>query len=362
VIRSEARGAKASTKHGVAQMMHAVINHLWQSTVFAIMAGLLTLAFRRNRAVVRYWRVLSVRRSLASLRASLLLLVALLAACGNAIAQTSAPLPKFEVASIRPAKSGWRFSGQQSPPGRLRATNVTAKNLIENAYNRQPRFSLGDDQILGGPKWISSDRFDIDAKLSRVEQDEEKKLPRNEWADQLRLMLQSMLADRFKLKVTQETKELPIYVLVVAKQGPKLAKSTVPPPAALGAKPPDSGSRVWMGRGQLIGIGVSVGDLAGLLSHLPEIGGREVVDQTGLQGRYDFTLKWTPEQGQRFGGPGPSGTAGGAQSAAGKPAAPGSSGPSIFTAIQQQLGLRLKPSEGPVEMVVIDHIEHPSAN
>jgi uncharacterized protein (TIGR03435 family) len=314
------------------------------------------------------------------------LLAALLGVCGIALAQTSAPLPKFEVASIRPAKPNARGSRLWLPPGRFTANNVTTKMLIEFAYNyKRPGIALKDDQILGAPKWISSDRFDIDAKVEDllVEQ-EEKKLLFNQWADQIRLMVQAMLADRFKLKVSQETKELPIYVLVIAKHGPKLTKSTVQPPGPLGARPPGSGPRrgpmIRISNGELTAVGVLGSDLASAISDLPGIGGRKVVDQTGLQGRYDFTLKWTPERGRMFGGPGPGGPAGaggavtagqgapspagagGAQSAAGTPVAPDSSGPSIFTAVQQQLGLRLKPEKGPVEVLVIDHIEPPTPN
>jgi uncharacterized protein (TIGR03435 family) len=332
----------------------------------------------QSGAALRWCREFSVRPLLPTF--GTLLLVALLGACGIALAQTSATLPKFEVASIRPAKPNAHGFSLWTPLGRFTATNVTAKTLIEYAYAyKQPGILLRGSQILGGPKWISSDRFDIDAKVedSLVDQEEEKKLPRNEWADQIRLMVRSMLADRFKLKVTQETKELPIYVLVVAKHGPKLTRSTVPPPRPLGAKSPGAGPRrgpsFSTGRGRFTGVGLSVGELAGLLSHIGEIGGREVTDQTGLQGLYDFTLKWKPEQDQTFVGPGASGAAGtgvgagapgagGGQSAAGTPVASDSSGPSIFTAIQQQLGLKLKPSKGPVEVVVIDHIEPPTPN
>lgn len=276
-------------------------------------------------------------------------------------AKTAAAMPKFEVVSIKPTKPGMVGSGMETPPGRFSATNVLVKSLIAFAYNyHQPGLTLLNYQILGGPKWINSARFDIDAKVedSLVEQDEKKMLPQNEWQDQVRLRLQAMLADRFKLKVTQETKELPIYALVVAKHGPKLTKSGVPRIWRISGR----GPVVHVRRGQFTGIALSTGDLAGLLSYLPEIGGRKVVDKTGLQDRYDFTLKWTPEQGQRFGRPRPSGTAGGAQSAAGRPAAPDSSGPSIFTALQQQLGLRLKPEKAPVRVLVIDHIEQPTPN
>ncbi len=298
---------------------------------------------------------------------------------------TAASAPKFEVASIKPAKPGAHGRLFEIPPGRFIATNFTAKMLIGLAYSyKQPGLALRDDQILGGPKWINSESFDINAKVedSLVREEEEKKLPSDQWGDQIKLMVQSMLTERFKLKVTHETKELPVYVLVVAKHGPKLTKSTVPPLGPLGAKPPAPGARrgtmISIGRGQLTGVGMSVDELASALSHMPGIGGREIVNQTGLEGRYDVTLKWTPE-GPRpmFGGPGPGGapgpgesavagqaggTGGNQQPTAGTTPASDSSGPSIFTAIQQQLGLRLKPGKAPVGMIVIDHIEQPTPN
>jgi bla regulator protein blaR1 len=297
---------------------------------------------------------------------------------------TAPSAPKFEVASIKPAKPGVRGRLFGIPPGRFTATNVTAKMLIEFAYNyKQPGIALRDDQILGGPKWINSESFDIEAKVEdSLVQQEENKLPFDQWGDQIKLMVQSMLVERFKLKVTHQTKELPVYVLVVAKNGPKLTKSTVPPLGPFGAKPPGPGARrgpmIRIGWGQLIGDGMSVDQLASALSDVPGIGGREIVNQTGLEGRYDVTLKWTPE-GPRpmFGGPGPGGGPGtdeGAvvgqgpgsatneQPTAGTTPAADSSGPSIFTAIQQQLGLRLKPGKAPVGMIVIDHIEQPTAN
>jgi bla regulator protein BlaR1 len=295
-------------------------------------------------------------------------------AATHTLKATGEPSPSFEVISIKSEKPGRGISGMETPPGRFSATNVTAKGLIAYAYNyHQPGLSLMDYQILGGSEWISSNRFDIEAEVedSLVEQDEKKKLPVNEWWAQVRLRVQSMLADRFRLKVTRETNELPVYEVVVAKHGAKLTESTIPRIWRISAIA--RGPEFSIERGQLTGVGLSVGDLAGLLPRLSEIGGRKVVDRTGLQGRYDFTLKWTPEQAQRFGGPGPGAAtgagggadeagAGGAQLAAGKSAAPDTSGPSLFTAIEQQLGLSLKPSTGPVEVVVIDHIEHPSEN
>src|SRR5579872_3407918 len=139
--------------------------------------------------------------------------------------------PAFEVASVKPSHSQAPGSHIGIPAGRFTATNVTAKTLIKFAYNgSQGGFALRDDQVSGGPSWIDSEKFDIDAKVQdSLVEGQEKTLPFDQWTVQIRLMLQSLLEDRFKLKVSHETRELPVYVLVVGKNGPKLTQSTVAP-------------------------------------------------------------------------------------------------------------------------------------
>jgi uncharacterized protein (TIGR03435 family) len=287
-------------------------------------------------------------------------------------AKPAAATPKFEVVSIRPSKSGARGMGLQISPGRFTATNVPVKMIIAWAYKKGSEFSLNRDQMEGGPSWINSERFDIAAKIpdSLVQQEQKKQLFEQS-ADQIRLMVQSMFVERFKLKAHYETKQLPIYALIVAKHGPKLTQSKLPPLGPLGSHRPRPGKfqGMRMGRGQLTAMGAPVGMLADALSHQPDLGGREVVDQTGLKGLYDFTLKWTPEMagGGNFGRPGANGAVGNGGAGtpmAGTPSAPASSdsGPSIFTAIRQQLGLKLKPGKAPVDILVIDHIQQPSPN
>ncbi len=323
----------------------------------------------RIESLLRHGREFSARPSLGSLGVSALLFAVLLAASGLipswiAIAQTKAalPTPKFEVISIKPSKPGTRGGSMHIPPGGFTTTNEPLKMIIGWAYNyKRPGFSLNEDQIRGGPSWINSERFDIVAKVpdSLIDQ-EEKKLPFDQWADQIRLMVQSMFAQRFKLKVSYETKELPIYALVVAKHGPKLTESKMLPPGPLGSYPP--GPLMHMGRDQLAAMGAPIGMLAYALSQQPELGGREVVDQTRLKGRYVFALKWTPWQSKAGGMAASPGFGGDTANGVGTAPAPDSSGPSIFTAIQQQLGLKLKPEKGSVEVLVIDHIEPPSPN
>jgi uncharacterized protein (TIGR03435 family) len=266
----------------------------------------------------------------------------------------SAAPPSFEVASIKPNHSAEMRIGFMFQPGRFTTTGATLKHLITLAYN------IKDFQVSGGPSWISSDKYDIEAKESDSEAEALEKLPPDERGKQMDLMLQSLLADRFKLKVSRATKELPVYALVVAKNGPKLTEAKPGDTYQNGIKGPDGhpaggAGMMRMGPGQLTGQGLPMESLAHLLS---EQVGRNIVDQTGLKGKYDFTLQWAPDQrpaGMLMGPEGP------------KPATdnappPDTSGPSIFTAIQEQLGLKLESTKGPVEIIVIDHVEQPSEN
>jgi bla regulator protein blaR1 len=353
----------------------------------------------RIESLLRRGREFSAPPSLASLGVSAILFALLLGAGGLipdwieiAHARASAPLstassqaqnatsaPKFEVASIKPHKSsdrrknGMYFSMMAQPnDGRFYATGPTLRLLIQLAYDVQ------DSQIVGGPSWINRDRFDIQAKADSSVDAKLRRLS----PDQARLakehMLQSLLADRFKLTLRRETRNMPIYALVVAKNGPKLQESKVNNAAPRGRGSPGAPGgpmiRVRFGGAEqeITSQAAAMTFLAHVLS--PQLG-RTVVDKTGLSGRYDFTLKWTPDigRGQMVAGPGPGGPApggvGGGQSMAGMPPAAGasdsssdSSEPSIFTALQQQLGLKLKPEKGPVEVLVIDHVEPPTPN
>ena len=275
---------------------------------------------------------------------------------------TAAPLPSFEVASIKADHSGTSFIRMGGPDvSRYVASNVSAKMLITFAYN------MRDFQVSGGPAWINSDKFDINAKVEDSLAEQLQKLPRVQQQAQIRLLLQSLLADRFKLTVSHDTKELPIYALVVAKSGSKL-KEVPPPDAQAGsgrppAVPPPSGAnpppvppgmfRMMIGRGGVSTLTASASPISDLVMMLSQQLGRQLVDQTGLKGTYDFTLQWTSDMG--LGG----GVLPVAPDAAG---ANDAGGTSIFTALQDQLGLRLESTKGPVDTIVIDHIEEPSEN
>ncbi len=246
-------------------------------------------------------------------------------------------------------------SMMNAPGGRFTAKSVTAKMLIRIAY------AIQDFQMAGGPSWIDSERYDIEAKpessavMPPVGDGEA-------LMEQQRLRIQALLADRFRLAIHRESKELPMYALVVAKGGPKVQPAAaVPdslgPPGPAGPKGPMfKGRGMRMGRGELTAQSAPMSQLAESLS--VQIG-RTVVDRTGLTGVYDFTLKWTPDENQPQMFPGP-------REGSGPPpdrtTTADNSGPSIFTAIQEQLGLKLESQKGPVPIVVIDRIEKPSEN
>ena len=247
-----------------------------------------------------------------------------------AIAQNAAH-PEFEVASIKPNHSGdGRLGVSIDPGGRFVATNVPVKALIMTAYD------LKENQVSGLPAWATSDRFDITAKpesgVAFKNGDE-------------RPMLQALLAERFKFSFHKETRELPIYALVVAKSGLKMEASkgnanidddAKPKPAPMPGRGRGGIRRM---RGEVSGANVTV-DM--LVDQLSSIVGRSVIDKTGLTGSYDFALKYTPDSAD----------------------APSSDSqtPSIFVAVQEQLGLKLEAQKGPVDLYIVDRVEKPSEN
>jgi uncharacterized protein (TIGR03435 family) len=302
-----------------------------------------------------------IRRNLSFIRRLLLLVAGSMAAGtpsilgqGSATSSGTAPLaattdvklPAFDVVSIKPNKSDSGMIRVMYKPDGYSATNISLKMLILGAYG------LKEDQLSGLPIWADSARYDIDAKVAGADVAELQKLKN----DQRRLLLLPLLADRFKLTVHNETKILPIYELVVAKNGSKLKEATPGDTYANGVKGPDGVGRagmMTMRPGQLAAQAVPVTSLVNILSQQLH---RTVMDKTGLTGKYDIALQWTQDEGLN---PMFKGTDGSPQRAEPPPDA---SGPSIFTAVQEQLGLRLQSSRGPVQVVVIDHVEMPSEN
>ena len=259
------------------------------------------------------------------------------------------PLPSFEVASIKPSLPGNSHSGLGVSGDRLSVENMPLKRIIEFAFNAK-----SDAQVIGGPDWVKSKTYDINAKEDESQVAELKKLPPEQRQSQVRLMLQSLLIDRFKLQVSRQEKELPIYALVVTKNGAKLSPAA--PPAAvegIQAQPSQRRHGISTTNGKMTATGISMAFFADNLTRQREAGGRLVVDKTGLSGEYDFSLNWTPESfldsSNEIESPGSRGSA-------------DTNGTSLFTALKEQLGLKLEPQKGAVEILVIDHVEPPSAN
>lgn len=209
----------------------------------------------------------------------------------------------------------------------LRAENVQLKTLLVNAYR------IREGQIYGLPGWATSSRFDITAKVS----DPDMKALANLTREQRQAMLAALLVDRFHLRTHTEIKTLPVYELVIAKGGSKLKPTTLPPPDANNPNPLGYGN-IDVHNTVMTATGITVADLVMNLSFPLD---RTVIDKTGLTGRYDFQLRWTPD--------GVNPTA---------PDAP----PDLITAIQEQLGLKPEPSKGPVTTLVVDHVDLPTDN
>jgi len=247
---------------------------------------------------------------------------------------TDASRPSFDVTSVKPSNPDATGLNFQLSPMKFAARHASLRDLIKFAYHVK-----SDDQLSGAPSWWSKEYFDVEAKASPAEIDTFNTLRPDRKMDFTRLLLQSLLEDRFHLKVAFETRPLAAYALVVVKHGAKLTEvqSSTTSPALGRPLLPSIGKS---GADQLTATGVPMAMVADWLSFREEIGNRVVVDQTGLKGNYDFVLK-----GISFG-----------QSPS------EDSATSIFTAVQEQLGLKLEPAKLPVEVLVIRHVERPSEN
>ncbi len=272
-------------------------------------------------------------------------------------AAATTPAPAFEVVSIKPDRAGnGRTMISMHPNGRFTAENISLKFLLQEAYR------VKDSQIIGAQGWMATDHYDIEAKPEDALVESQKGISPEHQHEQMMQMLQAMLADRFKLALHHETKELPIYALMVAKGGHKLHEAApskddeeIPGPMRPDGPQPRHSIRM-NGRGDLSISAESLDMFAEMLSRQT---GRLVVNKTGLTGNYDFALKWTPDAGEggMFKGPKQPG-----DGRSGDAPPPDAAGPSIFTALQEQLGLKLESQKGPVDTIVIDHVEKPSEN
>ncbi len=239
------------------------------------------------------------------------LVVIAVTACG--LASAAQPQAAFEAVSIHRNLNGGN-ADTGITRGRLTMTNASLRGLIRSAYDIQ------SFQLANGPVWLDSDAYDIAATTGDGADISH---------DQYRLLLQSLLADRFGLKVHWETRQSDVYALVVAKSGLKLREDNDP------AKESGLNTNKTAHEGRMVATNAPMLYLSNRLGNQLS---RTVIDKTGLQGKYDWTLVWDPD-------PGPDSTA-----------------PSLFTAVQEQLGLKLDPQKGPVETLVIDSVARPSEN
>lgn len=251
--------------------------------------------------------------------------------------------PTFEVATVRltdPNKPGHSL---MMSTDKFWTQAQTIRALVAFAYGYP-----SEQQVSGGPGWVGSAQFDIEAKEDQETVERQKKMSRDARTDEVRAMVRELLAERFKLKVHHETKELPVYALSIAKGGLKITPLPTDAPegpaADAAAKTPNRGSGIRMdGRGNMEGIKATTEIVAMVLGREPEVGGRLVQDKTGLTDKYDFKLHWTPDAGMN----GDS-----TESAA----------VSLFTALQEQLGLKLESTKGAVDTIVIDAAQMPTEN
>jgi uncharacterized protein (TIGR03435 family) len=240
------------------------------------------------------------------------------------------------------------FMRMRMSPDGTTITNAPLLDMLREA------FGVSMDRLAGAPGWTASDRFDIDAKVAPEEAEKFKALTGPQrWA-----MFIPIFEDRFGLKFHHESRNLTQYVLVIANSGLKIKQATPGDTYPNGLHPPSGGSGAGIMRmqpGEFTGQGVPIENLVRSLSFVL---GSTLVDQTGLTGNYDFDLKWTPEVGSGM----PAGPSDGGAAGAGNAPAADNSGPSLFTALEEQLGLKLDAKKVPTDVIVIDHVEQPSPN
>jgi uncharacterized protein (TIGR03435 family) len=247
-------------------------------------------------------------------------------------ALNSGKMPSFEVATIRPSKPGTFRQDMDESGNRLTFQNYTVRHLIREAYGLK-----SDSQILGGPEWIDKQGFDIVAKVDDVESALMDKMTDDQSDREWDLMLQSLLADRFQLKVRREDRALPVFALVVARSGAKFKHT---PMKGSNAKAGDPGIEIH--RAELTANAATMDMFADVLSAMRDISGRLVVNHTSLSGNFDFQLDWARDRGDD--------------------ASQDSPYPGLFTALQEQLGLKLKPDRATVNVVVVDSVAEPTRN
>jgi uncharacterized protein (TIGR03435 family) len=253
----------------------------------------------------------------------------------------------YQIVSIKPHKPDGNGNFTRILPDGYSAAGISLQELVVQAYGFGTN-PMTDQELARQPAWFKSATFDINARVDSSDvpalQDSMNPKGLAEYISDLQnhipnarmLMLQELLADRFHMKVHHEIKQLPVYALIVAKGGSKLTESKLEDP---------SKGTIEGNDGEIIVKGMP---LVFVLRSLTQELGRPVLDKTGLTGNYDFTLKWTPDQKQ--------------MASPTNASVSDMAGPSLFTAIQEQLGLKLERTKGPVDTIVIDHVEPPTEN
>lgn len=235
--------------------------------------------------------------------------------------------PGFEVATVKPSNPDAQGKGFMVQGRHIRTVNTNLDDLLSFAYGIHAK------QIVGAPDWAATQKFDIDGEPDQ---------PGRPNHEQVKSLMVGLLAERFQLKFHHEKKELPVYALVATEKGAKLTKSQ--------GDPSGLPRLMFRGLGDLPVANATLEEFCGVMQ--AAVLDRPVVDQTGIKGRYDFTLTWTPDESQ-FGAMGVK-----VPPPSDKPDAP----PGLFAAIQEELGLKLEATKAPVDVLVIDHVEKPSAN
>ncbi|HUN82862.1 MAG TPA: TIGR03435 family protein [Terracidiphilus sp.] len=238
---------------------------------------------------------------------------------------TPARLPAFEVAAIKLSRPDDNHHGWHGTADRISIENYTLQRLIRSAYGLK-----SDLQVIGGPDWIGKQAFDIQAKIDEADVEKMHKMSAEDRQKARSEMLQSLLADRFQLKVRLDHRTMPVYALVQTRGGAKLT------PSATGGKNHGSSTD----NGHMVATALSMDAFADDLTYLSETGDRVVLNRTGLTGEYDFKMNWTEDPGT------------------GVP--PDSEFPGLFTALQEQLGLKLESQKGSVPVVIVDAATRPA--
>jgi uncharacterized protein (TIGR03435 family) len=333
-------GLGVRAKGGPLAVPRSLTEALLQLVMISAIIWLTALFFRRCVGVGR-------KTALATLG---LLAIAASVAFGQApavpgVLRASGPVPQFDVATVKPNDPNVRF--MVTPPGSQQTVHAasTTRGLVANAYELSPM-----TRVVGGPDWMGKDIYRIESKIPDDAYAAMQKMTNDERHNQTMLMMQSLLAERFKLKVHVETRDLPVWQLTVAKGGTKLPpQNDAQPPAGA-----DDASRARsMAGGEAVGpAGVRIRNMAldGMLT-APWFGlnDRPIVNATGLTGKYNLDLNWIPDIPRQAANPN------------GPPPVPEGQA-SIFTVLEEQFGLKLVNAKAPVEVVVIDAVERPSEN